>query len=145
MLQQTGYVLNSVKTASSVWSPLSLLRYRPLCWRCSLETWLDLTDTCGFKHYNRKQNHMQRMAALGLICCNLITQRSVYKCPYCNREGLVFNLYWICFCDFNPHLAAFVIAGIKNVLPQGYSLSLPPVKDHKEVKLTHFPAWGLPF
>ena len=57
----------------------------------------------------QKAEHMQRVAARGLICYNLITQRSVYKCPYCNGEGLVFILYWICFCDFNPHLAAFVI------------------------------------
>ena len=24
---------------------------------------------------------------------------------YCNREGLILNLCWICFCDFNPHPA----------------------------------------
>ena len=89
---------------------------------------------------------MQRVAAMGLICYNLITQRSVYKCPYCNEEGLVFILYWVCFCDFNPHLAAFVIVGRHNGLPRednltpAVTLYAHPLKDSKEEKLTHPPA-----
>ena len=63
----------------------------------------------------------------------------------CNREGLILNLFQICFCDFNPHLATFVIVGRSNGLPQGDYLSHPPVKDCKEVKLTCPPACGLPF
>ena len=85
---------------------------------------------------------MQRVAAMGLICYNLITQRSVCKCPYCNEEGLVFILYWICFCDFNPHLATFVIVRVCNGLPQGDNCVYNGlrVKDSKEVKLAPPPA-----
>ena len=43
----------------------------------------------------------------------------------CNQEGLILNLHWICFCDFNPYLAAFVILGIHNALPQGDNLNPP--------------------
>ena len=37
----------------------------------------------------------------------------------CNWEGLILNPYWLCFCDFNSHFAAFVIIGMLNDLPQG--------------------------
>ena len=57
--------------------------------------------------------------------------------------GLILNLCWICFCDFNCHLATFV--RILNGLPQGDNLSCSPVKECKEVTGTHFPAQGLPF
>ena len=27
----------------------------------------------------------------------------------CSKEGLILTPYWICFCEFNPYFAAFVI------------------------------------
>ena len=48
-----------------------------------------------------------------------------------NQEGLISNLHWICFCDFNP---SFVIVNIHNGLPQGDNLSCPPAKDCTEVR-----------
>ena len=50
------------------------------------------------------------------------------------------NSCWICFCDFNPHLATFV--STHNGLPQGDNLSHPLRKDCKEMKPTHSPASG---
>ena len=45
----------------------------------------------------------------------------------CKLEGLILNLCWICFCDFNPNPAPFV--SIHNGLPQGGNLSGPPEQD----------------
>ena len=42
-----------------------------------------------------------------------------------NQEGVILNLYWICFCDFNPYLAAFVIISIHKGLHQGEYLTPP--------------------
>ena len=41
-----------------------------------------------------------------------------------NLERLILNSCWICFCDFNPHLAALLKVGIHNGLPQGNDLEL---------------------
>ena len=43
----------------------------------------------------------------------------------CNQEGIILNLYWTCFCDFNPYLAAFVIISIHKGLHQGEYLTPP--------------------
>ena len=32
-----------------------------------------------------------------------------YFLKHCNQEELILNLCWISFCDFNPHLATYVI------------------------------------
>ena len=58
----------------------------------------------------------------------------------CNWERLILNLCCICFCNFNPHLATFI--SMNYGLPRGDNLSF---LDHKEVKPTHSPAWGLAF
>ena len=60
-------------------------------------------------------------------------------------KGLILHLCWTCFCDFNPHLAAFVTFRTQNGLPKEDNLSCPPVEDCKEVKITHSPAWASPF
>ena len=45
------------------------------------------------------------------------------------REGLILNLCWICFCDFNPHPTTLVIVNIHNDLPQGDNLSCLTVRN----------------
>ena len=47
----------------------------------------------------------------------------------CNQEGLILSSFWICLCDFNPYLAAFVIVEVSNGLPQGASLTLPACEE----------------
>ena len=69
---------------------------------------------------------------------------SYFLKPY-NQEELILKLCWIRFCDFNPHLATFVIVSIHNGLPLGDNLSCLPVNDCKEVNLTHSPTWSLPY
>ena len=51
----------------------------------------------------------------------------------CNWERLILNFCWICFCNFNPHPAAFV--SLLNELPWGDNLSCLPLKELKEGKL----------
>ena len=61
---------------------------------------------------------------------------SSYFLKPCDQEELILNLCWISFCDFNPHLATFVIVCIHNRLLLGDNLSCPPVNNCKEADLT---------
>ena len=42
-------------------------------------------------------------------CARRSNQSCLEPVQGCNRERIILNSCWICFCDLNPHLAAFVM------------------------------------